>query len=215
MKKAIFLTSLILLIFSCKKDNVTKTPSVNDYFPMKIGNYWVYQEYQIDTNAIEKPLNYIDSIFISNDTIINGKTYFVFVTKSKSFLFPPDNLSFYRDSSGNLVTQEGQILLSTENFNDTLSRRVDTIIINKVIDTLFTLTSKMEKIQGAVSLPAGNFNNILDYRSTVIAFPNTAHTDTFYTDKYFARGVGKILHNFVDIGSGSKIELRLISYKIN
>src|SRR5687768_1831456 len=53
-------------------------PTVNmaNYFPMKVGNYWIYEHFTIDENDIFMKGNYTDSMYVEKDTVIFGKTFF-------------------------------------------------------------------------------------------------------------------------------------------
>jgi hypothetical protein len=82
MSKIIFIAFLIGLMsmLACKKDQKTsQNPSTNpilvaDYFPMAIGNYWVYENH-VNTNGAVEVINENDSIVIIGDTLINDKNY--------------------------------------------------------------------------------------------------------------------------------------------
>lgn len=74
MRKLFFIAILFAIFSACQKDddsNQNQTVSEPDYFPMAIGNYWVYQFTNTDTLGI---VNYerIDSIFINSHCM---KTY--------------------------------------------------------------------------------------------------------------------------------------------
>jgi len=43
-----------------------------DYYQLKVGNYWIYQSYQIDSNGVATPENLWDSAHIEKDTIIRA-----------------------------------------------------------------------------------------------------------------------------------------------
>lgn len=75
MKKAcLFLPVLMLIsLFSCNKsdENDPQPPASEDFMALKVGNYWIYQNYDIDTNGVATPTDDWDSAYISKDTLIN------------------------------------------------------------------------------------------------------------------------------------------------
>nr|MBK9652361.1 hypothetical protein [Bacteroidota bacterium] len=72
-----------LMVISCKKDKTTETnpvitESTNYKFqlPLAIGNYWVYETVEVDSNGTAVPYGNLDSCYVSGDTLIGNKTYF-------------------------------------------------------------------------------------------------------------------------------------------
>lgn len=79
----VFLSLLLMtcVFAACKKDKPIEpipTPPVTypDYSQLKIGNYWVYQHFNIDTNGNAFPLNTFDTCYVEKDTMINGLIYY-------------------------------------------------------------------------------------------------------------------------------------------
>jgi hypothetical protein len=75
MKKLVFVSIAFLSVFaiSCTKDDADPVPVVkSDYYQLKVGNYWVYQGMNIDTNGVATPTAMVDSAFIEKDTLIRG-----------------------------------------------------------------------------------------------------------------------------------------------
>ena len=68
MKKYVFLLLGISIInFSCSSDDDV-SPASNNYQPLATGNYWNY-------NVQGTDMSERDSLYVSNDTVISGKTY--------------------------------------------------------------------------------------------------------------------------------------------
>jgi hypothetical protein len=211
------LLGLILVLFvSCKKEETT-TPIENpqvlfSYLPMKVGNYWVYRHYNIDTigNIIETAETPItDSVVITGTTIINGNRYFVFEGTNYPITPGWGVIDLLRDSSGYIVNAQGIIKFSKDNFTDTLA--FNTTIINN--DTIYRLSYKMEDPDTIVTVPAGNFS-VLNYRGTVQTkmnipgIPNPRYINTFYADN-----VGCILDTYFFLSNATISEKRLIRFK--
>ena len=153
-----------------KLDPVDKT----NYFPLEIGNYWIYEHYDIDSSGIETERNRTDNVILSRDTIINGNQYFIL--EGTNYPFDDGNwgiVDILRDSSGYLVNEKGQIEFSADNFADTLNSKPG--VFNN--DTLYTLTYQMEKVSDPVTVPAGEFE-VLNFKGplTTYRLPTTDHT---------------------------------------
>ena len=67
-----------LLICSCEKpdddnDPITPAPLVYDnYSQLKVGNYWIYQRFEVDSLGIGTPTSVYDSCYVEKDTLINN-----------------------------------------------------------------------------------------------------------------------------------------------
>lgn len=111
MKINLLLFLTLFSLYSCtKKDSIPQNNvpvQTNAYFPMAVGNYWVYEFVNKDPegNIIGNPS--IDSIKIVTDTLINEKLFYVFETNK-----PLPNTRFMRhDSTGYIVDQHGNLKL--------------------------------------------------------------------------------------------------------
>lgn len=216
MRNLILLGLTLVLFASCSKNETT--PNVENptlafsYLPMKVGNYWVYRHYNIDTighiiQTAELPIT--DSVIITRDTSINGKRYFVF--EGTNYPINPNwgIVAILRDSSNYIVDVQGVIKFSKDNFTDTLV--TNTSVINN--DTIYRLSYKMEAPDTIVTVPAGNFS-VLNYRGTVQTkenyegIPNPRYLNTYYSDN-----VGCILETYFFLSVPTISEKRLIRFK--
>lgn len=111
MKKILALTTLSLIVLSCKKDKLAPLPQPsNSYTHVNtVGSYWVYDWYDVDSTGNET-LNpsYKDTLRIVGDTIINGEVFQHY--KGKQFGNPQGY--FTRDSSGYVISPNGSIVYS-------------------------------------------------------------------------------------------------------
>ena len=65
---------LMTFIFtSCTKDSTTQTPSPN-FTQLKVGNYWVYERFNVDASGTATATGILDSCYVEKDTIIDEAT---------------------------------------------------------------------------------------------------------------------------------------------
>jgi hypothetical protein len=105
MKKLSSLFLLILVVFSCQKDQLTKIEVSSEYFPLKVGNFWNYE---------------LDGKYLVKDSqILDGKEYFEIINDygTSSFYVIRDNKIYVRDLS--LDSKEEMKFDLTAQTNDT------------------------------------------------------------------------------------------------
>jgi hypothetical protein len=194
---------MIISLVSCNKSDDTTPPASEDFMALKVGNYWIYQNYDIDTNGVATPTDDWDSAYISKDTSINGKTYYVMHLKPILIAFT-QTVVYLRDSSNYMVDQHGNIYMSEENFTDTL--RVDS---NNGF--LYMGYLKMIAKDSIISVPAGDFTTRTARESIV---PENLN-DPFpvrYTYDVYAKNVGRIKYHTFFYNSDKHFESRLVRY---
>lgn len=211
MRKLIAFAVLIPLVFSCKKENTEiDPPNEETYMPLEVGNYWVYKHFEIDESGNETEKDIVDSVFITEDSIINGYFYYVFEGISDLGHCEMDG-KILRDSSGYLVDTSGTILFAESNFTDILESHIG--IINE--DTIYYANYKMERLNNPITVHAGTFD-VLNYKGTVTIpeeIPGVVYPR--YINNYFAKKVGKVLSSYFFIHNPKVYERRLIRYHIN
>ncbi len=212
MKKLFVIGLIVFSLLSCEKENPgTTNNEVFSYDYLQIGNYWIYEHFEIDTTGNEEKISETDSIVITRDTLINNNTYFIFEGTNYPYNRQWEIVRILRDSSGYLINNEGTILLAPNNFTDTLIKKVYAPVDDVI---LYTLTTKMEHVEEPVTVRAGTFK-VFNYRSTICTpdvipgIPNPR-----YMDNYYASGVGEILDTYFYLRGITKFEKRLIRYHI-
>jgi hypothetical protein len=204
----LFLSGLILI--SCKKTSTTtenSAESVLDYYPLKTGNYWVYE-----TSYYDSSLNFIykesknDSILVGPKITINGKEYFQlqhyhYMGTSS----PRPYITNVKDSANCIVNEYGAILFS-------LSKNEITNYFVIDQDTIYIMKSKFISDLNKISLKAGEFKAV-NYSSEVEIRENERKRVHILNNLY-AKGVGQITKRNVFVGENSWIYQDLVSYKI-
>ena len=213
MKKSLLLicAALSILTLSCKKNSSDDPiPTVKaDYFQLKISNYWIYEGFRIDTNGVATSTGDYDSAHIEKDTVIRGFTYFE-LWENPYVLGNIQYPVYLRDSSGYLVSGDGNLLASDFNFTDTLE-------IDNSHPELYIGYVKMTGKDSLVSSSIDQtYQSITSRRQVVPTPPNFNNLPIRYTYEVYGKGVGKIkTHSFFFSGGGPKFEARLVRYKVN
>ena len=214
MKKLLLLLIAFTVFASCQKEETKPTEESQNYMPLDIGNYWIYQHFKVDSLGNETAYEVIDSVVISRDTSISGKTYSIL---ENYWLKQPVNLpskSMLRDSSGYLVNEKGRISFAKNNFTDVLY----SYVYFQENDTAYTAEYKMEVPDHLITVPAGTFN-ALNYKGNHHYYNhNSDNTEIIqvYSDTFYAPNIGMILKT--GNGYSSKkttFEKRLIRYNVS
>ena len=225
MRKLIFLGLAITLTISCEKDS-PNDPAETNYYPLEIGNYWIYRHFKMPNEGGEVAMFNYDSVFIDQDSVINGNKYFVIKkvgystseTNPDGFRINDDTgqvqiVELLRDSSGYIVNDKGHIRFAENNFTDTLAYQ------NEIVDGLkhFTISMKMEKPDDEVSVPAGTFN-VLNFKGTAKLYYREGNIEEMhenYLNCYFSNRIGKILDTYLFYSMPSvQFEKRLLRYRV-
>ena len=97
----LFVALLTATIYSCKKDIEPMTPATSypNFSQLKVGNYWVYEQFDISSTGIATSRNIFDSCYVEKDTIINSKTYLkivrpLYYSPQKEIMFLKDSLHY-------------------------------------------------------------------------------------------------------------------------
>jgi hypothetical protein len=102
MKKAIvFILSLMFLFLNvlCNKNNPITGNEPFELIPLKVGNTWIGTDTRYDSNGVVRSTA-VKSIWVSADTILNGKKYFSLYYKGEQSVGVPDSTlyAFARNS---------------------------------------------------------------------------------------------------------------------
>ena len=213
-----FATVVGLLFSSCKNDEPGKTEDIALYSQFKVGNYWIYQDYSIDSLGTESGFGRIDSIYISKDTLINNVQYFVFVGGFYgNSLYP----RYQRDSLGYIVNEKGTKLFSTSNFTDYIFSDIYRTQDSKAM-ILSRMDWKMSPIKTTVTVPAGEFEVLVNHGYVTAYYYDKSDvlTDSIKADQYnyYAANVGqvkRVFHYYSQFKEKSRKDLRLVRYKVN
>lgn len=177
---------------------------------MTVGNYWIYENYKIDSVGNESKMEQIDSVFIARDTLINGNSYFIFMGTNYPLSNKIKQIAILRDSLHYLVNHEGLILFSSENYSDTFVTRIQTSLEDTIYISYYKMTNHLIQF----SVPAGTFE-VINYQGEI----NYIHTiqgidNPRYCDNYYAKGIGKVFSSNFFLFQAGHMEKRLVRYQV-
>ncbi|MES2133471.1 MAG: hypothetical protein V4506_14075 [Bacteroidota bacterium] len=218
MKQAILYVALISAFFLsfCKKHKEEVAPeempaiTYNNYSALKVGNYWIYDVYEVDSLGNATPVNVYDSCYVQKDTLINNRTYFKVYrpnyAQGNGFLYVRDSLHYIVDASG-------MIVFSSLDFSTTFNTFY---LLMQPNDTFYVAVSKMEHKDKLISMPAGSFN-ASDFKTayTFADFPQGGYMKNRSTVTYYARGIGVVYETLTFFTAYPfQKERRLVRYHI-
>lgn len=210
MKKLLFVFSVLaVLLTACKKDKTDYVTDAYSYYPMKTGNYWVYQWFEVDSNGNETLSAWQnDSVVVLGDTTINGNTFYK--VELNVYGSAARYITYMRDSAMWMVDQTGSVVFSVEAqagyFNNDYSIAG------------YDQVSRMDYGGHQKLTPAGVFQTIFkitDFTKQSGLFCNGTNKRSIYTG--FARGIGPAFYNTFYLSDPlcRYFEARLLRYHLN
>lgn len=202
------LCSLVLAFTACKKDTIETTLTTSsDYMPLKVGNYWVYQTYQLSlaTNTYVPWNSMRDSICIDSDTTINNATYYKRVAYQNSVVTKVDYVRYHNDQ---LVDDKGEVHFSA------LSTTTDIDSVDLTNGAYFIMDYSLGTATPTIQVNAGSFV-CLDWMAQCrIQEPNAATTKPLVHD-YYARGIGMVQRQCYSLFGEIPARINLETYHLN
>lgn len=209
MKRNILFVFISILFFTaCKKENnnnpeLSPQESVLDYYPLAIGNYWVYEVSSCDSSWEDCTFKRIDSNYVSKDTLINGFTYF----KIEGRTMTSSNPSYLRDSLNYIVDSEGNILFSNTDFETVFHEEY---VVGQT-DTLYHWYYKMDSAPFVISVPLGEFS-CLDKKLSFFRI-NENFQHEFNAHSAYSKNVGPVFKQALLASSTGGYKSELVRYK--
>jgi hypothetical protein len=214
MKKFLLLGLVIISLFGCERSSEdVASNKVTDYFPMEIGNYWVYQHYRVDMFGNKTKLPLIDSVIIADDTLINGETFYVF--EGTDYFRHGSEwgiMGIFRDSSNFIINPKGEIKFSLSNFSDTLHQAVLEYDSQEYAEIIYKMQDENKKIE----VPAGTFD-VLNFQGKFIAnedFIPSGIENPRFLNNYYSKGVGLVSKNYFYFTGEHIFEVKLSKYGV-
>ena len=200
-----------ILITSCNKDNDTApgTPAAtySNYSALAVGNYWIYENFRVDSSGNATSTNTFDSCYVEKDTVISGRTFYkVFrPTILEDFIYLSDSLHY-------IIRPGNYIVFSSEDFTTVFSSRYT---FGSNGDTLYFTEWKMTDSPVNTTVPAGTFLT-LNSKETYYMSPMMSMSGAIrYINHRYAAGVGLISETLPFFASDPMYtERRLVRYYV-
>lgn len=207
----ILVIALTTLFSACKKDCSNTPTTYPDFSQLKVGNYWIYERFNVDTAGNMTTTGVFDSCYIEKDTQINNATFFKVIRPQPLGAYY--NTTFMRDSLHYLINDVGQILFSSQNFTDTFRHYYITAGVG---DTVCEIILKMADKDFSVSTTAGVFTTS-SLKQTFRMYPNFSGAgNPRYTDTRYAENVGVVTETLPFYSSNPNyVQRRLVRYHLN
>ncbi|MEP0365542.1 MAG: hypothetical protein ABJN36_08670 [Cyclobacteriaceae bacterium] len=200
LKALTIVFATISLLTSCSDEAVSPTQNVTEFTNLEIGNYWVYDWFEIEPDGTESSFNKSDSLYIEKDTTISNRTYFVrsgtFLDKSKrELLFDSANSIFLYPSRELLFTLDESVEI-TVNYGS----EGNPIAIG---------TYSLDRNETTIVVPAGEFE-CLNYRGLTESLEADYPYGTRINSNLYSNGTGLILMQTQFYSSPNDLEMRLV-----
>ena len=207
-----FFITGVLLLAACNENPDTVLQPPHDYFPLSVGNYWIYDHYEVMETGEETLTGRRDSIYIEKVKLIGSDVYYII--KGSRFLcghfFTSQDYQVIRDSSGYLINENGSVFMSSVCFGETLNEFADTMPDG---DTLYSGIYSMQTEPAEVSVPAGSFD-VINCRVKITVFEEDERK-VRYSDNLFAEDVGEVLDSYFYLSQTDRhYEKRLVCYQV-
>ena len=179
MRAILFLFVLFLLAGSCTKDEpLVPLCKPEKYFPLEIGNYWIFQYFKVYNNGHVDSTNDVDSLYISSDTLMLGYRYYHL---KGSFHRKPMN--YY------LAHVDGQIVSVSKYVFYECPRLFNSEKLYPVMGFDFPATLNTTRMNTPVSVPAGDFDPVMLFEAHSM-LEDTIRIVTYKA--YYAKNVGMV-----------------------
>ena len=214
--KKLMLTAVIcsVVFFGCSKEEEVKedispveTPQIIKHMPLAIGNYWVYDTYQIDTLGNESIFSSSDSAYVDRDTLINDKVYYII---EGDFNAKMATGNIIRNESNSILYSDGSIRFTTNNLASIFRRDTTNVGGGNSIHMKIWVNVPTPTIL----VPAGSFacyDRETEMTPTQIDYP----WGTRSQHSYYNKTAGVVLSEFHFYSSPSIFETRLVRFNIN
>lgn len=218
MRKIIFTFFLLgsISFIACQKDedqsklpdNQEEIPTKN-YYPLAIGNYWVYQNFLTKDNQTEI-IEELDSVVIIGDTIVREEQYFVFESYVEPFGQP--RIRLLRDSLGYIVNSTGTIFFTLDNPGEVFFSKVSYV----QEDTATYYENYIDIEERNVDLPAGEFKAITRVSDYILLPHSDLHDTLKYRqfESYFIDGIGLATDHLFLVSGSRTYNKKLLRYSI-
>lgn len=207
LKHLIYCSLTMLLLASCSNhDSDVPEPrlliTVSEFSQLKVGNYWIYDWYEIQPDASENAIELRDTFRIEADTLIEGRTMFI---RSGTFLGEPRREILY-DSISHLLTYPDRLPIFVFGSDEAYTRNFGPVDAPISVGTYRT----RETVE-TVEVPAGVFDCI-NFQGTIESLQLDYPHGTRFNNNLYARDIGLVKLSTQFYSQPSDLEMRLVDF---
>ena len=186
------LIGIVVAMMSCSKseDDEPQNEVVEEiptnFFPLEVGNRWIYQTYRADSFDINFTKYCIDTLEITGDSVINGSTFYHL--EGRKYGIIPVDMYLGTDQSF-LISGKGEKRFSVVDDGTLLYDSVTPR--SNQIDKFFVTRAQMVNMFDTSSIGLGSFETITTQKSLFLGDDN--FTNGHPLDQIYARNVGPII----------------------
>ncbi len=204
MKPILLFFVLLCLFISCEKNGLMESYNPENYFPLSVGNFWVYES-SYTTNGGNKSSLGMDSLVVKKDTIMRGQTYYLVEGTWLGNRPYKEYLTYIRKQ---VISINGKVWFEGTDFGS---------IVNSYAsvsgqDTSYSEKFYMIKPELEVSVPTGSYETLAlvgIYRS-----PSVSVQDNVHTKWHYAKDIGMVKIHSDYITQEYVIEMDLLEYEL-
>lgn len=214
MKKVcvLALSLVVFFTFSCKNESAIQEDSISvapDYYPMAIGNYWVYNYYEVDSNGDEILILENDTVIVVGDTLIKGMQFFKI--SERLYATSKEKRIVYRTLQESQISDENnEPLLSYNDFNTKLAEEIK----YQDEELLYEKYLVIEPFEGTVQLPSGNFDDVINRKTVMTGHLLQMPINPRILNSYYANGVGQLTYEYAYSQQNGYFIKKLVAYQI-
>ena len=205
MKRYFIVIAVSIIAISCDDENITSPSPIVNLMNLKVGNYWVYDWYEVNiTSGVVTNLNKRDSIIIEKDSIINDRTYYV---KSNNYLgnvLRSKTLVF--DSLSTLYTYPDREIVLTLTKSMEVTKKIGPKD-NPIAIGYYSIEDSRVNIQ----VPAGTFLS-LNFRGRIESQQSDYPYGIRYNDNFYSENIGLVKVRTYNYSSPNDLEMRLLRH---
>ena len=194
----------ILLFTACSEEELrpVEMTTINDYAQLEVGNYWVYDWYEIQPDGSESLYGQRDTLRISEETQVDGRTYFI---RSGTFLGQVRKEMIF-DSAQSIYTYPDRVAVFS--IDPTLET---TSYFGLPQSPIAVGTYQLEPTRQLLQVPAGNFE-CLNFKGTIESLQIGYEHGTRFNDNWYAKDIGLVQLKTQFYALPSDLEMRLVAF---
>lgn len=189
MKKVMFVLGAILSVVACQKSNQPLPP---DYYPLAVGNFWVYDMHRVDSVGNNLSPWKTDSTIIVSDTMIGSVQFFKkehYIKYANCQSYSHMCTHFVRYTNDELVTSDGLTLFT---LNGSRNGRVY-MGSDSAHFVEHTVTVPNPNLNNQITVPAGSFPSIEEVTSYIEYDTSYVNPLMLQTTAYYSSRVGMLM----------------------